>query len=133
MPPACTSITGGAVARVAAVEVDSKGATGATVDGCRVSEAGVDIDSDKVPARVEGSLGQYWMKNMRSLLTRIESYSWEVEGAGVEGRTGATGSRIMLSCGLAGRESQSSATEGKGLHAKGGVRCREAEKSKGAG
>ena len=72
-PPACTSITGGAVARVAAVEVDGKGATGATVDGCRVSEAGVDIDSDKVPARVEGSLGQYWMKNMRSLLARIES------------------------------------------------------------
>ena len=89
------------------------------------------------------------MKNMRSVLAMMESYSWEVEGGGseigadangsgmsalgadeIKGSMAEVGEEVM---GVEGLESHSSAMEGKGPLAKGGIRCSEFEKSKGAG
>jgi hypothetical protein len=55
-PPTGTSVAGGAIARVTAVEVDSEGAAGTTVRGSRIEEAGININGDEVPARPEGAL-----------------------------------------------------------------------------
>jgi hypothetical protein len=54
-PPTGTSVAGGAVARVMAIEIDGEGATGATVRGSRVKKAGIDINGHEVPARAEGA------------------------------------------------------------------------------
>jgi hypothetical protein len=45
-PPACTSITGGAIIRVSAVKINDKGAAGAAVGGGRVLVTAVQVDSD---------------------------------------------------------------------------------------
>jgi len=53
-PPSGTSITGGTVIWVAAVEVDNVSTAGAAVGGRGGLEAAVEIDGDEVPARAEG-------------------------------------------------------------------------------
>ena len=45
-PPACASVTGGAIVRVSAVKVDDKGAAGVAVGGGRVLVTAVQVDSD---------------------------------------------------------------------------------------
>jgi hypothetical protein len=91
------------------------------------------------------------MKNMRSVLTTMESYRREGEGGEVGRGVGPKGSRTVpgrsasagrseqMTGGVrvgsvgAAKESRSSAVEGKGLLAKGGTGWSEVEKSKGAG
>jgi hypothetical protein len=90
------------------------------------------------------------MKNIRSVLARMEAYSRDAEFGGTDMGGEANGSQGPASnvsrvtetmgvvvtgfAGLLGpRESLSSAREGKGPLANGGIAWSEAEKSKGAG
>ena len=54
-PPTGTSVSGGGVARLTAIEIDGEGVTGTTVRGSRVKKAGIDINGHEVPARAEGA------------------------------------------------------------------------------
>jgi hypothetical protein len=90
------------------------------------------------------------MKNIRSVLARMEEYSRDAECGGTDTGGEANGSQglsLVVSrvtetmgvvvAGFAGllgpRESSSSVREGKGLLANGGIVWSEAEKSNGAG
>jgi hypothetical protein len=56
MPPAGTGITGGMVIGVMAEEVNREGATDAAVGRCWVVKTAVEVNSNKVPVRMEGPL-----------------------------------------------------------------------------